>query len=281
MGNDRRNIKSIEILISTMNRTSLSFLDKMFSQTDYSNLDILIVNQTDKNRLLTSSFDNIRVINSYDKGLARSRNVALNNAEKDICLFADDDIVYKGDFIKTIQEAFAKYNSADIVTFKMEDNQGRPYDNYPNIVLHNRRTLRTANSVVIAVKREPVIGSGVYFNEHFGLGSIFETADEYVFLRSAIKSNLKLYFHPHVILSHPFYSSGKSVSEDKIIFARSAVFYKYNGILTYIKLIWHLFLLLKNRDLRASEIPRKYFVGLSGINKYRSLVKQGLEIRNS
>ena len=59
--------RELEILIATMNKTSLDFLSSMFSSQDYSNFTILIVNQTTKDKLLVSDHANIRVINSFEK----------------------------------------------------------------------------------------------------------------------------------------------------------------------------------------------------------------------
>ena len=67
----------IEILISTMNRDSLDFLIPMFSYSHFSNFSILIINQTQSERILTSAYSNVRVINSFEKGLSKRRNLAL------------------------------------------------------------------------------------------------------------------------------------------------------------------------------------------------------------
>lgn len=273
--------KDFEILLSTINRTSLSFLQGIFPDGDFLNYKILVINQTSKDNLLTSEINNIRVINSFEVGLSKSRNLAIENARGDICIFADDDITYFKNFDKIIIQSFEKHNQADMITFQMADDQGKLYNKYPNIVNHDKRSVRTVNSVVIAFYRKKIIKEKVIFNINFGLGSIFETADEYIFLRSALKAKLNVCFEPITILKHPCFSSGKAVSSDKIIFARSAVFYKYNGELTYLKLCWHLFLLLKSGNLNFNQVFKKYHIGLKGIKKYKSLWKNGLETRNS
>ncbi|MEP1489698.1 MAG: glycosyltransferase family A protein [Algibacter sp.] len=273
--------KDIEILISTVEKTSLSFLEEMFPFSHYSNYNILIVNQTTESNVLTSDYKRVRVVNSFKKGLSISRNIALKNAKLDICLLADDDVIYDKEFEGNIKNAFKRYKEADIISFQMVNSMGNLYTKYPSIVKHDKKTVKTVNSVVIALKRSAIINNCVTFNTHFGLGSVFETADEYVFLRSALRNNLKIFFEPKIILKHPCFSSGTAVSSDKVIFARSAVFYKYNGVLTYLKLWHHLFLLFKSNDLKINKILKKYNVGLKGIKKYRSLLNIGLEKRNS
>lgn len=270
----------VEILISTMHKTSLSFLSKMFPNNDYSNYNILIVNQTSANNLLTSNHNNIRVINSFEKGLSISRNLAIKNAVLNICLLADDDVSYEEDFDKIIVDAFKKNNLADMITFQLVNSKGQLYTNYPDIIEHSKKTVSSVNSVVIAFKRNKIIKTNTLFNVNFGMGSVFATGGEYVFLRSALRKGLKIFFEPKTLLIHPDFSSGRAVASDKIVYARSAIFYKYNGALTYLKLGWHLFLLYKNNHIKFNEIRSKYQVGLAGIKKYRSFLKQGLEIRN-
>ncbi|GGK25566.1 hypothetical protein GCM10007962_19820 [Yeosuana aromativorans] len=271
----------VEILISTMYRTSLSFLHDMFPNGKYSNYKILIVNQTSEKELLISNENNVRVINSFERGLARSRNQAIQNAESDFCLFSDDDVTYFEGFDSVIENAFKKHPDAHIITYQMVNESGMLYSVYPDVIVHNRKTVSTVNSVVISFDRKKILASSVFFNEIFGLGSIFETADEYVFLRSALRKNLNVFFEPKTILKHPDFSSGKAVGSNKIVFARSAVFYKYNGAITYFKLIWHLLLLIKNNDLGINQFFEKYQQGLKGIGKYKSILKMGLETRQS
>lgn len=267
-----------EILFSTMNRTSLSFLEDVFQNENISECNILIINQTSKNNLLKSDLENIRVINSFEKGLSKSRNLALQHAEGDICLIADDDITYKPGFKNSILSAFDKYQEADVITFQMVDNFGGLYCDYQDILIHNKKTLyTTVNSVVIALKRTSLLGNKVFYNEHFGLGGKFQTADEYVFLRNALKSNLNIYFEPKIILSHNYYSSGKAVASDRIIYALGALFYKYSGSLAYLRLYKYLYLMLKMKEIKVNEILTKYRVGLKGITAYQKLLKLGLE----
>ncbi len=65
----------LEILISTMNKKSLDFLEPMFPFLHFSNFSILIVNQTQKDSILTSDYPNIRVINSFEKGTFKKQKL--------------------------------------------------------------------------------------------------------------------------------------------------------------------------------------------------------------
>jgi glycosyltransferase involved in cell wall biosynthesis len=259
---------SLEILISTKDRDNLDFLNNIFVNNNAHSNPILIINQTQNLNFSCPHSDNINLINVNEIGLSKSRNLAIANAKADICLLADDDIVYENNFESIILNAFNLNPCADIITFKMNDFKGNSFKDYPIIKKHNKKSLSFVNSVVIAFRRNSIISNKVFFDENFGLGSTFQTADEYVFLRNALNLNLNIVFHNEVILSHPVDSSGKDVASDRILFAKGALFYKYYNILSFLKLIHYLYLMLKFKYISLGQVINKYLIGVKGIIKY-------------
>ena len=259
---------SLEILISTKDRDNLDFLNNIFVNNNTHSNPILIINQTQNLNFSCPHSYNINLINVNEIGLSKSRNLAIANAKADICLLADDDIVYENNFESIIINAFNLNPSADIITFKMNDFKGNSFKDYPIIKKHNKKSLSFVNSVVIAFRRNSIISNKVFFDENFGLGSTFQTADEYVFLRNALNLNLNIVFHNEVILSHPVDSSGKDVASDRILFAKGALFYKYYNILSLLKLIHYLYLILKFKYISLGQVINKYLIGVKGIIKY-------------
>ena len=259
---------SLEILISTKDRDNLDFLNNIFVNNNAHSNPILIINQTQNLNFSCPHSDNINLINVNEIGLSKSRNLAIENAKADICLLADDDIVYENNFESIILNAFNLNPCADIITFKMNDFKGNSFKEYPIIKKHNKKSLSFVNSVVIAFRRNSIISNKVFFDENFGLGSTFQTADEYVFLRNALNLNLNIVFHNEVILSHPVDSSGKYVASDRILFAKGALFYKYYNILSLLKLIHYLYLMFKFKYISLGQVINKYLIGVKGIIKY-------------
>ena len=260
-----------EILISTQSQTSLDFLVPMFKNQDYKDFYLLIVNQNPDSVDLISEYKNIRVFNSPKKGLAKSRNLAIKNALGSVCLFADDDVVYEKDFKEKIMSSHRLNSNSDIITFKMRDFNGKDFRDYPKQKSYNKKSLATANSVVISFKKE-AIQNHVFFDTLFGLGAEFPTGDEYVFLRDALDKGKIITFEPIVILNHPTFSSGQAVSRDCILFARAALFYKFEGALAYIKLLKHLLTLVYKHQLTVGKLAVKYKVGLKGIFRFKKLM---------
>ena len=270
-GNDLR----VEILISTMNRTSLFFLKDMFPHNKLEDLLILIINQTEEGKELISEFTNVRVINSFEKGLSKSRNLAVKNAIGDICLIADDDVEYIKNFDYTIKETFLRLNTVSIIKFKIDTFEGKDYKKYPitSKFLYKKKDIRTTSSIEIAFKRKEILKNNILFNTLFGLGSHFQSGEEYLFLSNALKKNRTVYFENKVIVKHSLERSTTNMGSDKYIKTQAALYYYDYKSISYLFLMKLIFFLLRKRMIKWGKIINKYNVGLCGINEYKKLVK--------
>lgn len=269
------NKHDIEILVSTMNKKSLDFLIPMFPFSHFSHFSILVVNQTQKELLLNSDYPTVRVVNSFEKGLSRSRNLAINNTKKRIAIIADDDVIYYPNFEADIIKAFNTHHDASIITFNHQRiGKKKPQKKTKIPYLHSLKSIWTVSSIEIAFKIVDIKKSKTKFNEYFGLGAVFQTAEEYLFLRLGFKNHLKIYFSPNVIVSHPLLSSGMREGDNDLLFARSALFYKIRGQLVYLWLLRYLWFLFRNKYIQKEEIIQKFKVGLSGVNKFIEIEKR-------
>lgn len=265
---------ALEVLIATQNRTSLDFLSKMFPNSDFKEFKILIVNQTVSGKNLISDNNTIRVINSYEKGLSKSRNLALQNASASIVLISDDDVIYEQGFHNVILNAFNTNPKADLITFKAKDFKGQPYKNYANTnYQYNLKSIKGVISWEIAFNVENVKRLQVSFDERFGLGSQFTTAEEYIFAREVVDKGFQSFFCNQFIVSHPEVNSGMDLGSDRIIYARSALNYKLHNFLVYFWLPKFIFFLIRNKYIKLSEALGKIKTGLKGIKDYKISVK--------
>lgn len=263
----------LEILIATKNRDNLDFLALMFPFAAFSNFNILIINQTNSTQLI-SDFETIKVINVDEKGLSKSRNLAIKNASKKICLIADDDVVYFANFDTEVIKAFNENPQAPIISFNHQRiGAEKPNNLSKTVYAHSKKTIENVCSIEIAFQLKDVAANNLIFDENFGLGSYFETAEEYLFLKDAIGLNLGVLFYPSVIVSHPLLTSGDKLGSDTILFARGALFYKTRANLAYIWLLKYVFFLVRHGYISWNESSRKYKIGLQGIQKYKELVK--------
>lgn len=198
------NKSDIEILVSTMDRENLDFLEPMFPFTHFSNLNVLIVNQTTEGKELLSSYNNIRVVNSFEKGLSKSRNLAVVNAKHKIGIVADDDLVFLEGFDEKVTKGFNHFPDATAIKFITVSFEGRPFRKYPEMPLSELSDLQLLNSssVEMVFNVEKLRSSGKRFNENFGLGAFFPLGEEPILLNELHHSGWQVSHFPETIVSH-------------------------------------------------------------------------------
>ncbi|WP_343763009.1 glycosyltransferase family A protein [Gangjinia marincola] len=263
---------SLEILIATMNRDSLDFLDDMFPHHSLDQLNLLIVNQTTPEIHLTSSRDNIRVINSLEKGLSKSRNLALIHAKGDVVLFADDDLSYVKDFKTIVLESYKNNPKTAFVTFKHKTFKGEFIKTYPT---HNRKhtltTIESISSREISCRLDRIKKQDLLFNEYFGLGSTFETGEEYLFVCNLVQKGYQGYFCNKVIVLHPAHSSGMEMGSDRVVYGKSALKYLRYKDWTYFWILKYVFFLVRNKYIKVNEFRPKLTIGMKGIKDVKNI----------
>ena len=151
--------------------------------------DILIINQTDNNNCFVDSDSNVKMLNTCTIGTSISRNLALENATGDICIFADDDIKYVPDYERILMDSFLEYTDADIITFQIKTPDGSLFKNnyMTSRRWHNQRTVLKCASIEIAFRRESVLNADLNLDIEFGLGSRYRIHDDVIFLSDALK----------------------------------------------------------------------------------------------
>lgn len=246
----------VEILISTMNRDSLDFLIPMFPYSHFSNFSILIINQAQTDKILTSGYFNVRVINSFEKGLSRSRNLAFENAIGKILVIADDDIVYQDGFIAKIINAYHKFPVAAVINFSIVNSDGNLIKKYPsrsksnlNIfdILNTSSIEMTINTLVIDVKK-------FQFDENFGLGGFFEMGEEAVFLSDLKEKKKQLVFEPQTIVIHKNQTSSDKKSLVERYYIQGALFTRIFKKKYFGWILIKLFFELKQNKIKLNNI---------------------------
>jgi hypothetical protein len=224
-------VSDIEILIATMNQTNFDFLDSMFLFSDYTKFTILIVNQTTKDNILHSDNECIKVLNVFEKGLSKSRNLALKNATQKLLVFTDDDVVFQKNFEFIVIDAFNNYSNHDGFRFQFLNSQGNLAKKYPRTFQSRLSKLEILNSssVELVFKHESLTNAMMQFDENFGLGTEFFIGEEAIFVADAKAKGLKIGFVPEPILLHVAPTTGSKTDVSSIYFIQSAVFYRIFG----------------------------------------------------
>ncbi len=265
----------IEILISTMNQTNFDFLEAMFLFSDYHKFNILIVNQTSENKVLYSNNERIKVLNVFEKGLSKSRNLALENATKKLVIFTDDDVVFQPKFEMKIIKSFNLYNKNDGFRFQYLNNQGSLAKKYPTTFkskLTNFEILNTS-SVELVFKIESLKDLNLQFDENFGLGAKFFMGEEAIFVSDGIKKGLKIGFIPENLLSHSQPSTGHRTLISEVYYVQSAVFYRIFGKMQLFWIALKLFFDIKQSKISFSELGHLFNQAQKGKKAYVNTAK--------
>lgn len=187
----------VQVLVATMNQAEHSLLDKMNIQSD-----VIVGNQCDYNSIEHFSYKEYSAtyLNFCEKGVGLNRNNALMRADADICLFADDDMIYVDNYAQIIEENFEKYPDADVFVFNLKEENPTRYiiKKMHRIRYHNYLRYGTAR---VAVKLENIRKHGIYFNQCFGGGTEHCHGEDNIFLTECLKAGLKIYALPITIAS--------------------------------------------------------------------------------
>ncbi len=260
----------LEIAIST-NKKNIDFLiDRIKDQIFNPNILFTIIWQKEyKNESEEWINDNIRIIKFNEHGLSKSRNKAIRNARGDILLFSDDDIHYEPNIYNTITIAYKTIPDAEIITFKAYTKGKKPFKNYPNQVhKHNIRTAMKVSSWEITCNVSKIRNSNLEFNELFGLGSIFPSAEENLFIIDALKNGLKVYFYPEFIVVHPEEETSSHNFSQKVIESKGAFLYEVFNKSSY---FISFFFTLKKYKKSNYSLFKFYKTMIRGIKSYKEI----------
>jgi glycosyltransferase involved in cell wall biosynthesis len=259
----------LEILVATMNRDNLLFLEVMFQQSIATiKAPVLVVNQS-KTKILKSDWQHIRVINSRVQGLSKSRNLAIENSTKKLCWLMDDDCVILPGAANKIVAAHNQYPDA-ILTFKTQSTSGQDFYTY-NKVLHklNKKSITKVLSPEITFKRHSINNVNLRFDTRFGLGAQFQDSENYVFLDDALKRQLKLGFVPETVVQHPSKTSSDDVASNRVIYARGAIAGRRNIMTAAFYQLKYVFFLWRKGYVRSFvTLWEKFVVFRHGANDY-------------
>ena len=179
---------TLQMLVSTMYQSDYSILKRMNIQTD-----AIVVNQCDKNETNEFNYSGYKIkwISTTDRGLSKSRNLAIKNATSDIIIFADDDFVYLEDYAESIKKAYTKYN-ADIIVFNAKGNADQNFKFFSEGKLSKRSSL-SVNSIRITAKRQSLLLHTLAFDEKFGTGAQINHGEDTIFMSDCCRNKLNIF----------------------------------------------------------------------------------------
>lgn len=194
-------MNKLVVLISCMHQDNHDIIRTSNIQTD-----VVVVNQCDKD--LVESFDFVnkkgelchaKFISTTERGLSRSRNMAIANAgDADICLICDDDEFLLDDYPEKLINAFSEEPNAVVIAFAL-DRKDHPKKFPDNKFKLEFKSIGQVSSQQIAFRRDMIISAGIVFDEKMGSGTGNGGGEENMFLHACRRKDLMMYFYPQVI----------------------------------------------------------------------------------
>ena len=188
----------LQVLAVTMHREDLSIAEQMNIRCD-----AVVANQADREEDVTQNtpYGTHRMITTTTRGVGVNRNVALDAADGDVLLLADDDVVYRDDMPEQVLQAFADNPRAEVILFGMDMvRDGQVFETRSEPI----RRVRVWNGLKygtyrIALRREALERTRIRFHQSFGGGCPFSAGEDSLFIKSCFDNGLQVYTHPYVL----------------------------------------------------------------------------------
>lgn len=166
------------------------------------------------------------------KGVAKSRNQAIDLAHGEYLIFSDDDITFSTDGLQAAIEYLDSHPEVSLLLGQATDESGTLRKRYPQTVekLGRLNSARAATYEMI-IRVADVRRLGVRFDEDFGAGAKNYLGDEYIFVVDLIKAGGTAVFAPITLAQHPTESSGSRWGSAQDRKARALIFTRVFGVL--------------------------------------------------
>lgn len=218
-------MRKFEILCVTMGQSDFSLIRKMNVKSD-----IVYANQADCFSFLTEDFGDFsaKMYTTNTVGVGINRNIGLLLASAEICLLADDDIVYSDDYESIVVDEFDNHPDADVIIF----NIGTTTPQYGRIPTQIKKykylhfwSKKPYGAPRIAFRLNSIKNSNIMFSTLFGGGCKYLCGEDTIFLNDLLKKKKSILLSPKKIGSVSYSnSSWFTKNEDKFYYDKGAMF---------------------------------------------------------
>lgn len=234
-----------QILCVTMDQIDFSKIKEMNIHSN-----VIFANQSEDFFYKEHSFENnlAKMITTNTKGVGINRNIALSYADAEICLLADDDIVYLDDLEEIVLKEFKEYPLADIIIFHLQSNsKERVLKKYKKTRCRKKFETRPWGAVRIAFRLNSIKKANLWFTSLFGGGCVFPSGEDSMWIDAAFKSNLRVYVSDKTIGNiNMNESSWFTGFNNKYYYAKGAF---YQASYPHMYKIWMLYFAIRTRKM--------------------------------
>lgn len=176
--------------------------------------------------------ENFRSEELASKGVAKSRNRAIELAQGEYLIFSDDDITFSEQGLQEALDYLDANPEISLLLGQATDESGVLRKQYPNQItkLGSLNSARAATYEMI-IRVSDIKRLGIRFDEDFGAGAKNYLGDEYIFVVDLVRAGGKAIFAPITLAQHPTESSGSRWGSDNDRRARAVIFTRVFGLL--------------------------------------------------
>lgn len=243
----------LQLLVSAVKQDVHALAKKMDLQTES-----IIINQCDENKYEEFEYQGsrIRCYHFAERGVGLSRNNALMRADGDICLFSDEDIVYRKGAAKAVTDAFAEHPEADMLLFNIKVQPSRRTywtENFHRVHLYNCGRYPAYS---FALRTGKLHEKNLTYSLLFGGGAKYSNGEDSLFVSDCIRAGLKVYAIPVEIGEEvPRPSTWFDGYHEKFFYDRGVLYHALYGRLA--ALMGMRFLLKNREEMCSGEIDFK------------------------
>lgn len=253
-----------QILCVTMHQTDFS---KISDMNIHSN--VLFANQANETKYEKFCFENKKaeMITTETRGVGVNRNLSLTYATGEICLFADDDMLYRDDLETTVLNEFDAHPDADVIIFNIETDKDeiRKQKVYYKTKRCGPFSRMPWGGVRIAFRLDSVKKANVWFTTLFGGGAVFASGEDSIWLKEAKKKGLVFYVSDKFIGKVSFgESSWFTGRNEKLFYARGAYIYAMHKRSFWVWCLYYAFRFRKNSTISFADRLRWMKNGRNG-----------------
>lgn len=261
-------MSKFEILCVTMGQTDFSKVNLMNIHSD-----VVFANQTDRTSFEQIRFDDshtAKMISTETRGVGINRNLGLMYATGEICLFADDDVVYRDNLEEIVLKEFDEHADADVFIFNLDAVGNRKVKRYAKTEKSSKILRKMGGGVRIAFRLSSMKKANLWFTSLFGGGCIFPCGEDTKWLEDAYKKNLNVYVSKETIGFVSFESSSWYKGVNERYFYGFGALYRDLYPITYP--LWILYFAVRTKKMTKMNLLKKIRWICNGVKGYRNLL---------
>jgi glycosyltransferase involved in cell wall biosynthesis len=233
--------------------------------------DVVFANQCDNTCFSILNFENhtAKMISTNTRGVGINRNFSLMYASADICLFADDDVIYMDDVEDKVTREFDRHPDADVFIFNFEHSGERRLNHFFKTHKCSKLLGRMGAGFQIAFRLASAKKKNIWFTTLFGGGCLFPCGEDSKWLVDAYKNGLNIYVSKEIIGSVSFETSSWFSGVNERYFYGFGAYYKDAHPKTF--LIWVLYFALRTTKMTKMGFLERIRWMRNGIKGYDQL----------